>query len=107
MSKKDIVKTLDIASFVSAVVATLLVLIFQFTGTYMVMKASIIMYAVCFLLLAVLLSLKVHSLFSKKEVSDGETVDEQTSKKQKIISTLLLALDCIAFVLTCVLLALY
>ena len=49
MNKKDILKTLDISSFVSAIIATVLVLIFQFTGNVLVMKYSVIMYVVCFL----------------------------------------------------------
>ncbi len=107
MNKKEIIKTLDIASFVSAVIATLLVLIFQFTGEYMVMKASIVMYAACFLLLVTLLSFKVHSVFSKKEKVDGEDDSNEQTSKKKATAIVLLVLASIAFIFTCVFLVLY
>lgn len=106
MNKKEIIKTLDIASFVSAVIATLLVLIFQFTGEYMVMKASIVMYAACFLLLITLLSLRVYSVFSNKEKSDNEE-SNNASAKSKATVIVFLVLASIAFIFTCILLVLY
>lgn len=104
MSKKEIIKTIDIASFLAAIAATILVIVFQFTGSRLVMKYSIIMYAVCFLALIVLMSFKVHSAFSKKET---EETDAENSKKQKIWAIVWLVLASVAFAFTCVLLALY
>ena len=104
MKKKDIIKTIDIASFTAAVIATILVLIFQFTGENLVMKFAIVFYAVCFLALAVVFGIKVYDLFSNK---DDKEVDEIALKKDKIKMITFLSLVCVAFVLTCVLLVLY
>ena len=107
MNKKEVIKTLDISSFVSAVIATLLVLIFEFTGEYMVMKVSIVMYAACFLILITMLSIRVYNTFKKKEVVEGEEVSETSITKQKVTAILLLAGVCVAFIFTCTLLILY
>ncbi len=113
MNKKDILKTLDISSFVSAIIATVLVLIFQFTGSVAVMKYSIIMYTVCFLILTVVLSIKVYITFSKKhqaemveENVEGEKTDENDTKK-KTLSIVYLVLSALAFIFTFVMLILY
>lgn len=113
MNKKDILKTLDIASFVSAIVATILVLIFQFTGNVLIMKYSIVMYVVCFFMLTIVLSIKVYMTFSKKyqvemaeENIEGENFEENSTKK-KILSIVCLVLSVIAFIFTFVMLILY
>ena len=110
---KDILKTLDIASFVSAIVATILVLIFQFTGNVLTMKYSIVMYVVCFFMLTIVLSIKVYMTFSKKyqvemaeENIEGENFEENSTKK-KILSVVCLVLSVIAFIFTFVMLILY
>lgn len=103
MNKKDIIKTLDIASFISAVVATILVFIFQFNGQNLVLKYSIIMYAVCFLTLAVMIGFKVHTVFSKKKTEDDVNYDV----KQKTWVVIWFALAIVAFIFTVVLLAIY
>ncbi len=121
MNKKDIVKTLDIASFVAAVVATILVLIFQFTGSVSVMKYSIIMYVVCFMMLTIVLSFKVYFAFSNKhqaeeqtktqesnvETEENDAQAESNDTKKKTLSIVYLALSAIAFIFTFVLLILY
>lgn len=107
MNKKEVIKTLDISSFVSAVIATLLVLIFEFTGEYMVMKVSIVMYAACFLILITMLSIKVYNTFRKKEEVAGEETGEGSIKKEKVTAVLLLVGACVAFIFTCTLLILY
>ena len=110
MNKKEIIKILDIASFAALAIATILVVIFQFTGEYMVMKFSIVLYAVCFLILSVMLGFKVYSLFQNntKEASTEENQDEnKPTKKQKALAILCFVLAILAFAFTCVLLALY
>ena len=121
MNKKDIIKTLDIASFVSAIIATILVLAFEFAGKYILMKYAIVMYAVCFLTLTVMLAINIHTIFSKKQTAEEnqdavteENVEEQevktaegSSKKKKVMSVVWLVISAAAFVFTCVLLALY
>ena len=114
MNKKDILKTLDISSFVSAIIATVLVLIFQFTGSVAVMKYAIIMYTVCFLILTIVLSIKVYMTFSKKyqaemveeQTAEGEKTDENDTKK-KTLSIVYLVLSALAFIFTFVILILY
>ena len=110
MNKKDILKTLDIASFVSAIIATVLVLIFQFTGQVSVMKYSIVMYTVCFLMLTIVFSFKVYLAFSKK-VQDEENKEdlnnEQNDTKKKTLSIVYLVLSALAFIFTFVMLILY
>lgn len=109
MTKKDILKTLDIASFVSAVIATVLVLIFQFTGIVSVMKYSIVMYVVCFLMLTIVLSFKVYMAFSKKYQEENQNDDnEQDGKmKKKALSIVYLVLSVLAFIFTFVMMILY
>lgn len=115
MNKKDLLKSFDIASFVAICIATVLVMVFQFTGVYLVLKFAIIMYAASFLILVVLLSFNVHAKFAKKkpeqveveENSKNQEIEEPIAKKQKVLSIVWLVLAAIAFVLTCVLLALY
>ena len=111
MSKKEILKTLDIASFVSAIIATVLVLIFQFTGSVAVMKYSIVMYTVCFLILTIVLSIKVYMTFSKKYQTEttGEENKEtkESDTKKKTLSIVYLVLSAMAFIFTLVMLILY
>jgi hypothetical protein len=113
MSKKDILKTLDISTFVSATIATVLVSIFQFTGSVAVMKYAIIMYTVCFLILTIVLSIKVYMTFSKKQLTEVEEesvelekTDENDTKK-KTLSIVYLVLSALAFIFTFVMLILY
>lgn len=132
MTKKDIIKTLDIASFIAVIVATILVFVFQFTGEYLVMKYSIIMYDVTFLTLVVVLSFKVYEVFSKKEIVDAEKKEAETenvenaenveteehkeeqsaeaennTKQAKTKAIVWLVLASVAFVFTTVLMVLY
>lgn len=119
MNKNDIIKTLDIASFVSAVFATILVLVFQFTGSVAVMKYSIVMYVVCFFMLTIVLSFKVYFAFSKKHQIEIEkeqedeketeiTESQETSDtKKKALSIVYLTLSAVALIFTFVLLILY
>lgn len=117
MTKKDILKTLDLASFISAVVAIILVLVFEFTGNALVMKYSLVMYAVCFLSLVVVLSFKVYFAFSKKyqaELAENLNVSNDDSaqndakdKKSKIYSIVYLVFASLALIFTFVMLIVY
>ena len=133
MNKKDLLKTLDIASFVSAVIATVLVLAFEFSGKYILMKYAIVMYAVCFLTLSVMLGISVYDKFKKQETKD-KNIEEKTESqekteeesleevevktqqtetdnvsenKKKIMSVIWFSVSVVLFVFTCVLLVLY
>ncbi len=117
MSKKEILKILDLASFIAAIIATVLVFFFQFTGTYMVMKMSIVMYDVCFLSLSAVLGLNVHTAFSKKSIENKneeikeENVSPETSndnmKKTRTMSIVWLSLSVVAFIFTTIIMVLY
>lgn len=117
MTKKDILKTLDIASFISAVVAIILVLVFEITGNALVMKYSLVMYAVCFLSLVVVLSFKVYFAFSKKyqaELSESSNATNDDfaqnyakDKKGKAYSIVYLVFASLALIFTFVMLIMY
>ena len=105
MSKKDILKTLDLACMISIVIATILVVIFEFVGEYNVIKFAVVMYTASFLILLVFHSLKLYfSVVGTEE--DGVKIVEQT-RKEKVFLISKLVLSAIAFVLTLVILILY
>ena len=105
MSKKDILKTLDLASLISIVIATILVVVFEFVGSYSVIKFAIVMYTAAFLILVVFYSLKLYFSCAGTE-ENGEKIIEQT-KKEKGFLIAKLVLGAIAFALTLVVLILY
>ena len=137
MNKKEIIKTLDIASFISAVIATVLVIVFEFTGKYLSMKYAIVMYTVCFLTLTILFALNVRTVFSKpkqeensadksnienvdenverdmlnNDISNQETTTEELSesnlKNEKIKSIVWLSISSVLLIFTMILLILY
>lgn len=111
MTKKDIIKTLDIASFISAVIAIILVVIFEISGNALVMKYSLVMYAVCFLALVAVLSFKVYFAFSKKYqaemTNDDSVLDFSKDKKNKVYSIVYLVFASLALIFTFVMLIMY
>ena len=105
MSKKDILKTLDLASLISIVIATILVVIFEFVGEYNVIKFALVMYTASFLILVSFFSLKLYFSCAGTEEA-GEKIIVQ-SKKEKGFLIAKLVLGVIAFALTLVVLILY
>ena len=105
MKKKDILKTLDIASLVSIFIATVLVIVYQFSANYQVIRFSIVMYAAAFLILTVFYAIKTYFVFAKTK-EDGIEIFN-LSKKEKGFLIAKLALSGIAFVFTLVILILY
>ena len=79
MTKKDFLKTLDIASLISIVCATIFVFAYQFSGAYNLIKFAIIMYTASFLILTVFYGLQTYYVFSKT-LQDGKPVCEMTKK---------------------------
>ena len=59
MNKKEFLRTLDLASFVAIVLATIMVLVFQFVGDYVVIKVAVIMYAASFAIMTLFYALKL------------------------------------------------
>lgn len=106
MNKKDFLKTLDLASFVAIIIATILVFVFQLNGEYMVIKFSIIMYAASFALMSVFYSLTLFFNL-KKTTQNDELVVEDMNKKQRAFLITKIALSAIAFILTLVIVILY
>ena len=105
MNKKDILKTLDIASMVSIFIATLLVFIYQFVGEYQVVRFAVIMYTASFLILTVFYALKTYFVFSKAQTEEG-LISEQTTKDKAFLITKLV-LSVLAFVFTLIVLILF
>ena len=106
MNKKDFLRTLDLASFVAIVIATILVFIFQLNGQYMVIKFSVIMYAASFALMSLFYTLTlVYGL--KKTTQNDELVVDVMNKKQKTFLIAKMAFSFIAFILTLVIVILY
>ena len=106
MNKKDFLKTLDIASFVAIVIATILVFIFQFNGEYMVVKFAIIMYTASFALMATYYSITLFYNL-KKTTQNNELVVEDMNKKQRAFLITKSVLSAIAFIFTLVIVILY
>lgn len=101
MNKKEVLKVIDIASFVAAAIATILVLIFEFTGVVTVLKVGIYMYEVCLLALIVFCGVRMFYAYRKKEEVEDIL---NLSKKQKIFLIVKFILALIAFSLTTVIL---
>ena len=79
MNKKDFLKTLDLASFVAIIIATILVFVFQLNGEYIVIKFAIIMYTASFALMTVFYSLTLFFNL-KKTTQNDELVVEDMNK---------------------------
>lgn len=118
MKKDEILKILDIASFIMIIAATVLVVIFEFAGGYGFMKCSIIMYFLGLLLLSVLLGIRVYFAFAKKQINEDESNTEnadetsktnsaELSKKQKIGLIAMLAASIAILIFTLVVMILY
>lgn len=105
MKKKDILKTLDIASLVSIFIATVLVIVYQFTASYQVIRFSIVMYTASFFILTVFYAIKTYFVFAKTQ-EDGVEIFSLT-KKEKGFLIAKLALSAVAFVFSLVILILY
>lgn len=105
MSKKEILKTLDLAGLVSIAVATLLVVIFQFTGNTNVVKVALVLYAAAFLIATTFFALKTYFVYKKAEC-DGAVMFE-LDKKQKAFLITKLCLCFVIFVFTLIVLIMY
>ena len=106
MNKKDFLRTLDLASFVAIVIATILVFVFQLNGVYMVVKFSIIMYAASFALMSMFYTLTL--VFNLKQtMQNDELVVDNMNKKQRATLIAKMVFSIIACVLTLVIVILY
>ena len=105
MTKRDILKTLDIASMISIFISTILVFIYQFVGEYQVIRFAIIMYTAAFLILTVFYSLKTYFVF-KRTQEDGQVMFELTKSEKAWLITKVV-LSALAFIFTMIILILY
>lgn len=97
MSKKDILKTLDNSSYVSLIAGAVLVLLFEFTASLVLLRLSIILFGAAFLILCVLSSMKL--LFIKKETKENEELVVDLTKEKKTWIIVRLVFSAIFFVL--------
>lgn len=104
MNRKNILSILDIASFVCLIVATVLVFVFEGTGTESVLKAALYMFEVCLLVLLAFSVMRIIFVFKKEDNKDSEFV---LSKKEKIWLFVRLGLSLIAFCVTSVILIIF
>lgn len=108
MKKDELLKILDFASFMLIIIATLLVIVFEFVGSYAVMKCAIVIYFIGLLVLTIFLSFRVYFAFKKiAEPKEGENTPDIANKKQKIINIVMLVVSAIAMVFTFVVMILY
>ena len=105
MNKKEILKTLDIAGFVSLAVAPILVFIFQFTGNAQVVKTALVMYAVAFLIITTFYSIKL--FFGCKGIKENNEFVVIFEDKQKAITIAKLVCSALVFVFSLVVVILY
>lgn len=95
-NKRKFLNILDISSFVSLVIATILVVVFEFTGNTTVLKISVYMYEVCVLMLLVFVASKIYFVYKKEETKDEIFV---LTKKQKVWLFVRFALTLLLFCL--------
>jgi hypothetical protein len=106
MNKKEILKVLDIASLVSIVIATVLVLLFEFTGLSLLVRYSIVFYTASFLIAIVFFSLRLY--YGRKKYSENsEHAIFEFQSGQKAFTITKLVFVSIAFVVSFVVLILY
>lgn len=119
MKKTDLLKIIDISSFVAVCVATALVVIFQFVGESVLITIAMSFYALGFLMLSVQFGFKVFENFSKKsvqqpaeepsaeELTDSTESETVPSKKTKTWNIAGLVGSFLVFVFTIVVIILY
>lgn len=105
MTKKDILKALDNASYISIISASMLVLIFEFTAVLFLLKLSIILFGASFLMLCVLCGLKLYLM--RKEIKENDELLVDKAKESKPWIIVRLVLSAILFVLMVVFFCLY
>lgn len=90
MSKRDILKTLDNSSYVSLIAGAVLVFVFEFTASLLLLKLSIILFGAAFLILVVLSAMKLVYIKNETKENDELLVDKTKEKKSWVIVRLVL-----------------
>lgn len=104
MNKKEVLRILDLASFISLIIATVAVIIFEIVGTYFYIKFALIMYTVAMLILSVFFAIKLYYSVKKQENKDEMFV---LNKKQLGILITKLVLSIVVFLFTLVVLIVF
>lgn len=105
MTKKDILKTLDTASFVSLLAGAVLILIFEFTASLVILKLAMILFGAAFLILCTLCSTKL--FFMNKQIMENNELLVDKSKESKPWIITRIVLSAILFVMMIVFLCLF
>lgn len=106
MSKKELLKILDISSMVSIAIATILVLVFEFSGSAGVMRYSLVLYSASFLLLTTFFGAELVFMLKKVQLEENEPPVPLT-KKQIVFQCVKLGLVFAVFVFALIILIIY
>jgi len=85
MTKKNMLKSLDAGSYFSLIIASVLVLLYEFIGEILIMRFSIILFGAAFLILCVLSTMKLVFMKNETKENDELLVDKTKEKKSWII----------------------
>ena len=105
MSNKNMLKTLDNASYVSILAGAILVLFFEIFANLLLLKLAIISFGASFLMLIVLSVMKLYFMLNEVKENDELLVDRSKESKVWLIVRLVAAI--ILFVLMIVFLCIY
>ncbi len=105
MSKREMLKTLDNSSYVSLIAGAILVFIFEFTASLVLLRLSIILFGAAFLILGVLSVMKLK--FMKEETKEDDEVLVDKTKESKAWTIVRLVFSALFFVLMITFLCLF
>lgn len=97
MTKKNMLKSLDAGSYFSLIIASVLVLLYEFIGEVLIMRFSIILFGAAFLMLVALCVMKL--IFMKNETKEGDEilVEKTSESKPWLYVRLVFSAICFAF----------
>lgn len=91
MNKKEIIKIFDLASFISVIIATVLVVVFEIDGKVLELNFALIMYDATALMLVVMFALKT-AFSSKPKDTDDEMFKLSRKQMGYLITKLVLSI---------------
>ena len=94
MEKKEFFRIYDLVSYLVLIIATIAIIIFQFTGNIVHLKVGIFIFEIAVLLLTVFLGIKIFFVFKKEDNKDELFV---LTKGQKIWLIIKFAISLIMF----------
>jgi len=113
MDMRKFFKILSIVVLSAFSLATLLVMIFQFTGVQMLVLLGLVAYTISFLLLASLFVFKIYDIYIKEQTvkNDKKELDKETilmqTKKEKTLNIVKACLSAAFGIFTFIVLILY